>query len=53
MYLQRVGGDKEKKPGKISIIRAVIEDDLESIIEIDKLVLGERRPEYWEERLRY
>lgn len=38
----------EKEPGNIPVIRAMREHDLERIIEIDNLVLGERRPEYWE-----
>lgn len=37
-----------KEPGTISEIRAMREDDLQRIIEIDNLVLGERRPDYWE-----
>jgi len=38
----------KKEPGKIPVIRAMREDDLERIIEIDNLVLGERRPAYWQ-----
>ena len=38
----------KKEPGKIAVIRAMREDDLERIMEIDNLVLGERRPAYWQ-----
>lgn len=34
-----------------SIIRIMKEEDLNRIIEIDYKVLGERRPEYWEQKV--
>ncbi|MHA2075710.1 MAG: GNAT family N-acetyltransferase [Candidatus Hodarchaeales archaeon] len=33
------------------IIRIMKKEDLERIIEIDNLVLGERRPDYWERKV--
>ncbi len=33
------------------IIRMMKEEDLDRIIEIDKKVLGERRPDYWERKI--
>ena len=33
------------------IIRVMREDDLERIIEIDNMILGERRPDYWDKKV--
>ncbi len=33
------------------IVRVMREEDLERIIEIDNMVLGERRPDYWERKI--
>jgi ribosomal protein S18 acetylase RimI-like enzyme len=33
------------------LIRVMREEDLERIIEIDNMVLGERRPDYWERKI--
>lgn len=37
--------------GKEPIIRAIRDDDLDRIIEIDSQVLGEKRLDYWRKRL--
>lgn len=37
--------------GNIPVIRSMREDDLDSIAEIDRLVLGEKRVDYWQGKI--